>query len=121
LLWLGGGGNANRNPPAEFFGLWGASASTSTSIAVVAPLSGTLCDVRLSLSGTPGAGDGFTFTLHSGANTLACSVNAVGAATCPGTLTVTAGDLVYLQETNTGPTAPGNSTDFQWGATFTAQ
>jgi len=67
-----------------------------------------------------GAGDGFTFTLHSGANTLTCSVNAIGAATCPGSLAVTAGDLVYLEEANTGPTAPGNSSDFQWGATFTS-
>jgi len=45
-------------------------------------------------------------------------VNASGPATCPGTLTVTAGDLVYLDDTDTGPGIPANSTNFQWGATF---
>jgi hypothetical protein len=89
-------------------------------VATVAPLGGTITNWRLELTSAPGAGNGFTFTLHSGANTLACSVNAIGATTCPGSLTVTAGDLVYLEEANTGPTAPSNSTDFQWGATFTS-
>ena len=83
-------------------------------------MSGTIANWNLRLTTSPGSGNGYTFTLHSGANTLACAVNAVGAASCPCTLTVTQGDIVYLEENNTGPTAPGSSSNFQWGATFTS-
>jgi hypothetical protein len=118
--WLGGGGNANRNGAIEYFGISGGSGTASTLVATAAPLSGTISSWRIVLTTAPGSGNGYTFTLHSGANTLTCNVNAVGLTTCAGSLTVTVGDLVYLQENNTGPTAPASSTNFQWGAVFTS-
>jgi len=116
--WLGSAGTANRNAAIEYFGIFGVAGTASTLVATVAPLSGIISGFRLRLTSSPGAGNGFTFTLRSGANSLVCNANASGDATCPGTLSVTAGDLVYLQESNTGPTAPAASPPFQWGATF---
>ncbi len=118
--WLGGGGFANRNGTIEYFGPWGGAGTTSSLVAAVAPISGTISSWRMVLTSSPGAGNGFTFVLHSGINTLSCVVNSNGPLTCPGSLAVTAGELVYLEEFNTGPTSPSNSSSFQWGAAFTS-
>ncbi len=116
--WLGGAGLANRNATTEYFGIFGATGTPSTRVATVAPLTGTISGFRLRLTTAPGAGNGYTFTWRAGAASIVCLANAVGDATCPGTLDVTAGELVWLQESNTGPTAPAASTDFQWSAIF---
>ncbi len=76
-----------------------------------------MSNIKVNLSVASGGG-GYAVEFHSGANTLSCTVSAAGLTTCgAGTLSVTAGDLFYVKESNGSP-APTTSATLTWSATF---
>lgn len=94
---------------------------TSANVLQVIPTSGTIKNFYIKLENAPGTGNSYDFTLYKNGSSTALTINisegTTTASNTVNTVTVTAGDTVYIENI---PTSGPTLSKLSWGFTFLA-